>query len=432
MMKTMEESWGRFLPRALVLGVILAASVFVAIRAARAQEGEAGGRTRTALTIAGTLTLPAGVTQPHLTFTFYRGARNAMNAACGPITNATVTYDVGSRAFTAEVPIDTCPGLFNGESVWATTTVYERNGGAMLLTVERSSVNPVPYARYADQVGVSNDCPAGYERDVSAMGITLCVRTIAGGRDEMVKVGTGASAFWVDRYEASVFNSAGVQFGTNSANYAPGLAPNGQWGDGMRNTLLAVARRSIQPSRWITWFQAHAVCRSAGKQLITRTAWFAAADGLVAIDPDAGLDGAGSGETRCNTASSSTRATGAGVGCASTWGAQDMIGNLWEWSDEWYAGAGHAERTMSFGQDSIGDAGPPRAPNARWPTGYGDDGTGNVNSYVDYPQGFGIPAAALRGGDFRVGTVAGVFLMALDHAPTVASGVLGFRCVIPR
>lgn len=431
-MKTMDESWGRFLPRALALGVILAASVFVAIRVASAHEGEAGGRTRTALTIAGTLTLPAGVTQPHLTFTFHRGAPDggtAMTTTCGPITNATVVYDPMARSFTAEVPIDACPGLFNGESVWVTTVVRDGSAtGRELLTVARSAVNPVPYARYADQVGVSNDCPAGYERDTREMAITLCARTIAGGRDEVVKVGTGASAFWVDRYEASVFNNAGVQFGTSSANYAPGLAPNGQWGPGMRDTLFAVSRPNVIPSQYITWFQANVVCRASGKHLITRAEWFAAADGLVAIDPDGGVNGAGSGETRCSTSvgtfgPTGIRMTGLGTNCASTWGAQDMIGNLTEWTDEWYAGAGPP--TQDGGMTS---------PAILWGTDYGNDGAGHVVSTVHNtsPNQAGIPAAAARGGHREEGVFAGVFNIVLASGPSYASSFAGFRCVIPR
>lgn len=428
MMKTMEESWGRFLPRALVLGVVLAASVFVAIRAARAQEGEAGGRTRTALTIAGTLTLPAGVTQPHLTFTFYHGARNAMNAACGPITNATVTYDVSSRTFTAEVPIDTCPGLFNGESVWVTTVVYERNGGAMLLTVERSAVNPVPYARYADQVGVSNDCPAGYERamDPSFTGnMRLCQKIRMDGTtrvvyDEVVRVGTGASAFWVDRYEASVWSNAEGM--GQSVNFGPGQPGNGQWTE----DVYAFSRAGVPPRGHATWFQAVEACRASGKSLPGRVQWLLAARGTV--DPGA-HDGAGG---RCRTLQGGIgdvpRATGMGTLCRSVWGTEDTIGNMSEWTDEWFAGAGSSVSYQMLA---------PMYTNqylAPWPSEYQNDGTTNVNAFVSTPEGtaIGIPAPGLRGGNWRWAERAGIYSLDLALAPTSSDPRIGFRCVIPR
>jgi hypothetical protein len=67
-------------------------------------------------------------------------------------------------------------------------------------------VSPVPYAKYADTVG-ERDCPNGY-----AVESGVCKR----GGDEMVKVGRGMSAFWIDRYEMSVWSNAegtGTQYG---------------------------------------------------------------------------------------------------------------------------------------------------------------------------------------------------------------------------
>ena len=58
----------------------------------------------------------------------------------------------------------------------------------------------------------SHVCPLGYTNDTTVTTYTVCKK----GADEMVKVGTGMSAFWIDRYEASVWSNAdgtGSQYG---------------------------------------------------------------------------------------------------------------------------------------------------------------------------------------------------------------------------
>ena len=95
----------------------------------------------------------------------------------------------------------------------------------------------------------------------------------------------------------------------------------------------------------------------------------------------------------CVTETGGPRATGLGTTCVSAWGAQDLIGNVCEWTSNWYAGAG------SQGLVS-------------WPdTGYGNgDGVWNVaGQAIDGLTGWttGIPAAAVRGGTWWDGTKSG-------------------------
>lgn len=439
-MKTMEQSWGRFLPRALVLGAIIAASVFVAVRAAIAREGEPGGHTRTALTVAGSLTVPAGAT-PSLTFRFYRGAAMATAPlVCGPIVvmGAGVRYVEATHTFSAEVPIDStpaCQAMFNGESVWVTTEVTNGPGGAVLLPeTARSAVNPVPYARYADQYGTP-DCPVGYERNpATPTGRVYCRRALSGGLyDEVVRVGQGASAFWIDRYEASVnrLRDASGEWLFESDIMIPQFPRNGQWGrarDGTVPPVFSVARAAgTQPAQWITWFQALEACAASGKALPTGSQWLLAASGTT-DDPSG-----------CQINSAGPRNAGGGSGCESSWGAQDMVGNLWEWTDDWYAGAGSSLATPAV---TVGDAGVVPGLFAQvvnngvqnWPTDYNGDATGNVNSFVDRGDGLtvGLPAVALRGGVHNGMARAGVFALDLGTGPSSRSRLLGFRCVIPR
>jgi formylglycine-generating enzyme required for sulfatase activity len=283
------------------------------------------------------------------------------------------------------------------------------------------------------------DCPTGYTRDTSEATITLCRRPLAGSlSDEVVKVGTGSSAFWVDRYESSV-NAAADASGTwlfGGPGMGGELPPNGQWRLG-GSTLppatprtppafaLSVAGRL--PASLITWFQAAEACRSSGKRLPTGEEWIAAAQGT--NDPgmstgDQGLCRTASGATM-GAASGQARTTGVGSNCRSGWGAQDMIGNLWEWTGDWYASPG----TTASGSSGLRVVWPSASPND-----YRGDGTINIGFFADRNDGMGagLPAAEQRGGYFNSTTNAGVFAMTLSDAPSSGGSGSGFRCVLPR
>ncbi len=266
-------------------------------------------------------------------------------------------------------------------------------------------------------------CPRGYTSAGAAATFLTDSTVCTKGKDEVVKVGTGASAFWIDRYEASAWTTkdatAGTQIADNvdTAYAAAGLQKNGQ-GKG----VYALSVRDVVPSREMTWFQAQAMCRASGKRLPTGEEWLFAARGTV--DPGAN---AGLGNLKCNTQDSGLRGTNKALGtamlgsCASDWGAEDMVGNLWEWTAEWHAGT------------SATSSGTSATP---WPSAgsYGSDGTWGISSYAsDGYTGYvqGLPAAALRGGYWLFGTGDGVFSLSLSNAPSNWGDALGFRCVVP-
>lgn len=135
-----RDGWRRFLPRACALGAV----VFIAVRAALAiSPGVANGPTRTALTVAGSLTGVADSTSAVFTF------RNGSAASC-TAPAVTIRPSGAGGSFSVEVDIATCPaGFFDGSDVAMDVAV----GGETLVT--GASINPVPYARYADRAGAA-------------------------------------------------------------------------------------------------------------------------------------------------------------------------------------------------------------------------------------------------------------------------------------
>jgi formylglycine-generating enzyme required for sulfatase activity len=150
--------------------------------------------------------------------------------------------------------------------------------------------------------------------------------------------------------------------------------------------VYAVSIPGVAPAALITWFQAAEAARNAGKRLPTNAEWQAAALGT--------LDGP------CNTSGGVLHATGATAGCVSDVGAFDMVGNLWEWVADWV----------------------PRTP-----------ACGSWGSFSDDLQCLagaattGAPGALIRGGDFFLGSSAGVFAVDGDDTPSNAGSSFGFR-----
>jgi Sulfatase-modifying factor enzyme 1 len=447
-MRLEHGSWWTFLTRALVLGAV----VFGAMRLAMARDGVAGGPSRSFLTVSGTLTGVGVPASPMATFRFSHATGGAATDAgmgdgvlCAPSVPIT-DRDIATGAFSVEVPLDQagreCPSsLFDGSDAFVEVAI------GSTVVVPRRPINPVPYARFADQAGVNNDCPAGYSRKTDA-DFVVCVKRRSDGSvyDEVVKVGTGGSAFWIDRYEASVWqneDATGVEYFTSGEGFPDEFPRNGQWRRTAGGRFPVFARSltnaeraptlSVTPAVYITWFQAQAACRFSGKVLPTREQWLAAASGTVDPGDDPGNAG------RCRTGNGAggvsvggTRAPGLGTRCRSSWGAEDMIGSAW---DEWFVGVADTSLTYN-NQPAPPDAGAvdPWLDRAA----YNDDRTTNVQSSVGTRPGGnnqvlrGMPAAALRGGDFSNGTRSGIFTMDLNVGPSFWALNIGFRCVISR
>jgi len=101
--------------------------------------------------------------------------------------------------------------------------------------------------------------------------------------------------------------------------------------------------------------------------------------------------------------------------CVSNHGAYDMVGNLREWTADWWGQGGDSD---DGNQPDDGD--------------FHGDGYWNVDSAQSngaYDEGNPVfPASALRGGYWTNGSTAGVFALLLTYGPAPWHTSSGARC----
>ena len=239
----------------------------------------------------------------------------------------------------------------------------------------RIKVGAVPYALEAGRASEAAGALAAELADLRARVASLETgpgRTCPSG---MVAVGS----FCIDKYEASAWENAdctGTQYGAWADDYPSSFPDNGNF----TIPLYACSLPGVRPSANLTWFQAQQACAASGKHLCTNEEWQTAVAGT--YDPGAwpgsaaACDSVSAASGRCLTCALDLRNTGrAGAvaggtnDCISMHGADDMIGNLWEWVAWW----GEAGRTW---QTSDGQSAGP------WPAAYNGDYTWNLNGCI--------------------------------------------------
>ncbi|MFH1529351.1 MAG: SUMF1/EgtB/PvdO family nonheme iron enzyme [Pseudomonadota bacterium] len=216
--------------------------------------------------------------------------------------------------------------------------------------------------------------------------------------------------FGLDETEVTVLDYTGC-VDDGGACGTPGTGDNCLWatGWGVNNN----------PINCVTWDMAEAYCAWTGKRLCTEAEWEKGARGT-----DGRIYPWGAAAPTCALAVidgcvGGTQEVGIHPGGASPYGAQDMLGNVWEWTADWYAGDYYCNGDGATCTELCSDCADQPAFDDPWVDPEGPAAgslrvtRGAAFSHTDVPGGLGLNTRNSR----RLGRTP------TDNFPTV-----GFRC----
>ena len=226
---------------------------------------------------------------------------------------------------------------------------------------------------------------------------------------EMTFIPSANGGFCMDKYEVSPGKNCSVKTINNQK-------------DSRKNLSSADCKpasvEGVNPWVYISQTQAREICARAGKRLPTNKEWFSASLGT----PD---KNSAWGKNDCQVAENwkdQPGKTGSGESCVSSFGVFDMIGNVWEWTDE----------TIEDGQFGDKDL-----PDSGFVYEIKDNGIAmetGVKSSINYNNDYfwikskGVRGIA-RGGYYSNEEEAGIYSAYLVSKPSYIGVGIGFRCV---
>lgn len=225
--------------------------------------------------------------------------------------------------------------------------------------------------------------------------------------EDMVYIPESGGGFCLDRYEASA--------GEVCVNADPMNQIETE--KNLDNPLcVPVSKKSVRPWVNIPEHQALALCARVGKRLPSNREWYRAALGTpdtVSTEKGACVLG--------RIGQQSADATGIHDQCTSSYGAYDMVGNVWEWIDSSISGGAYDGRTLpDEGYISGADAdGIPSDVSTSSQPSFGGD-----YFFIDKSGVKGM----FRGGFWSMNEKAGIFSINAASPMTFVGVAVGFRC----
>jgi formylglycine-generating enzyme required for sulfatase activity len=244
------------------------------------------------------------------------------------------------------------------------------------------------------------------------------------------------NGYCIDQYEASMpsANSTAMGNSTDVTNR-----------DNPGTTIFAVSKPMAVPWVGISANSARTACINAGKHLCTSEEWLAAANinGTVYNLPTGAatataIPSGASDSAACNTyeaadcdglSMNSSYVIGTGgdacntgnkTSCKSAESVYDMVGNVWEWTNETI---GYTKTCEPVGTSGYCYWNGTTFTNSSTQPKYGNDGVYFLDNSIAR-SGY----AVIRGGIWDLGALAGPFCAYLNYAPTATYSSIGFRC----
>ena len=226
---------------------------------------------------------------------------------------------------------------------------------------------------------------------------------------EMVFIPSSSGGFCIDRYEVSPGkdcpNESIVSQKDSRANV-------------INSDCKPDSVEGVKPWIYISQTQAREICARAGKRLPTNKEWLSASLGT----PDKNSSWESSDCQVAENWKDQPGTTGSGENCVSSFGIFDMVGNVWEWTDETINnGKLHGEELPGQGfVYEISDNGIAAITN--------NTQNNNYNNDYFWIKSKGVRGIA-RGGFYSNEEEAGIYSAYLVSEPSYASIGVGFRCV---